>query len=65
MSITVAAATLLLFTGAADALPSADSMALTCDAKKAAVWNAQNGVSPCVRPLLHSLASRGLRQYAC
>jgi len=45
MSITVAAATLLLFTGAADAVPSTDSVALTCDAEKAAVWNAQNGAS--------------------
>jgi len=41
----MAAATLLLFTGAADAVPSTDSVALTCDAEKAAVWNAQNGAS--------------------
>ena len=59
MSITVAAATLLLFTGAADAVPSTDSVALTCDAEKAAVWNAQNGASRCVCPYPHLLlASR-------
>lgn len=46
MAATVAAATLLLLSTGADALPSADSMALTCDAEKAAAWNAENGVSP-------------------